>query len=428
MSNYQEAIQWIHSREKFKVKPGLKRMEWMMDQLDHPERKLKAIHVAGTNGKGSTVTYLSNLLQAQGFEVGTFTSPYIIRFNERISLNGEAIPDGELADLVEDIKPLAEKLKATSLGEPTEFEIITAMAMLYFSQKNLEFVLFETGLGGRYDSTNILQPLLSVITNIGLDHINVLGDTLEQIAYEKAGIIKTNVPLITGAKEESVLNVLKEQASLNNAPVSILGEDFHVEHKKSLSGGESFIFVNSTYQSSELLSPMKGLHQIDNASLALQTMEHLKEMGYPINRSKYDKGLLQTHWPARFETIRTNPVTIIDGAHNEEGTRALVDTMNRHFRGDRVHLIYSALEDKPVEKMLEILKEISNVAYMTSFDFPRSMTASELTRLSPIPTTIPVSDYVQAISQAKSNMKTGDVLLITGSLYFISEIRKYFEY
>ncbi|SFG34502.1 dihydrofolate synthase / folylpolyglutamate synthase [Halobacillus alkaliphilus] len=428
MSNYQEAIQWIHSREKFKVKPGLKRMEWMMEELGHPEKKLKAIHIAGTNGKGSTVTFLSNLLQTQGYDIGTFTSPYIIRFNERISVNGEAIPDAELAALTEAIKPLAEKLKGTSLGEPTEFEIITAMAVIYFSQKHLDFILFEVGLGGRYDSTNIIQPLLSVITNIGLDHINILGNTLEQIAYEKAGIIKTNTPLITGTKEESALSVLKEQASVNKAPVSILGENFQVEHIKSSLEGEYFEFKTSSFHSGDLLSPMKGRHQVDNAALALQTMEHLKKMGVGINRTQYSRGLLRTHWPARFETISTNPVTIIDGAHNEEGTRALVDTMKRHFSGKRVHLIYSALEDKPVKNMLEILKEVVDVAYMTTFEFPRAMTGSELTELSPIPDTITVSDYVQAIREATSTIKTGDVLLITGSLYFISEIRKYFEY
>ncbi|MGP4067583.1 bifunctional folylpolyglutamate synthase/dihydrofolate synthase [Halobacillus sp. B29] len=428
MPNYQEAIQWIHSREKFKVKPGLKRMEWMMEELGHPEKKLNAIHIAGTNGKGSTVTFLSNLLQTQGYDVGTFTSPYIIRFNERISMNGEAIPDAELAALTEAIKPLAEKLKDTSLGEPTEFEIITAMAVLYFSQKHLDFILFEVGLGGRYDSTNIIQPLLTVITNIGLDHINILGNTREQIAYEKAGIIKPNTPLITGAKEESVLSVLKEQASLYKAPVSILGKDFQVEHKKSSLEGESFEFINSSFHSGDLLSPMKGRHQVDNAALALQTMEQLKQRGADINRTQYSRGLLRTYWPARFETICTNPVTIIDGAHNEEGTRALVDTMKRHFSGKRVHLIYSALEDKPVVTMLEILKEIVDVAYMTTFEFPRAMTGSELTELSPIADTITVSDYVQAIRQAMSTMKTGEVLLVTGSLYFISEIRKYFEY
>ncbi|KHE69395.1 folylpolyglutamate synthase/dihydrofolate synthase family protein [Halobacillus sp. BBL2006] len=427
MTNYEEAIDWIHSREKFKVKPGLKRMEWMMSRLDHPEEQLKAIHIAGTNGKGSTVSFLRNLLQTQGYQVGTFTSPYIVRFNERISINGHPIEDEELAVLVEELKPLSEELARTSLGEPTEFEVITAMAMMYFSRQKLDFVVFETGLGGRYDSTNIINPLLSIITNIGRDHINILGSTIGQIAEEKAGIIKRGKPVICGAKQPEALSVIRNQASVQQAELSILDQDFFVEHIESVASGERFVFHNKTYRSTEFVSRMKGRHQVENASLAIQVMEYLNSEGLDVDRSKYSSGLLKTSWPARFETVRLQPLTIIDGAHNEEGTVALVDTMKRHYKGKKVHLVYAALEDKPVEKMLLKLSEVVDQAYFTTFDFPRAVPAEVLVELSPISKQTAIEDYKEAVDAATKNLEKDGIVLITGSLYFISEIRKYFE-
>ncbi len=186
---YEEAVAWIHGRLRLGMKPGLKRMEWMMEKLGHPERRVRAVHIGGTNGKGSTVAYLRSILQAAGYSVGTFTSPYVEQFNERISINGEPIRDEEIVELVQTIKPLADELEQTELGGPTEFEVITAMMLDYFRQKKpiQDIVLIEVGLGGRLDSTNIIYPLLSVITNVSYDHMNILGDTLDQIAAEKRG-------------------------------------------------------------------------------------------------------------------------------------------------------------------------------------------------------------------------------------------------
>ncbi|WP_075035077.1 bifunctional folylpolyglutamate synthase/dihydrofolate synthase [Halobacillus dabanensis] len=424
---YEEAIEWIHSREKFKVKPGLKRMTWMMERLNHPEQTLNAVHIAGTNGKGSTVSFLRHILQEQKFTVGTFTSPYIERFNERISVNGTPIPDHSLAFLVEIIKPLAEELAQTPLGEPTEFEIITAMAMLHFSELQLDYVLIETGLGGKYDSTNILAPLVSVITNIGHDHMNILGNTVEEIAEEKAGIIKPEVPIITAVKQTEALEVIAHRAKECESALYCLGEAFHVEHLKSTEIGESFIFSNQNYTSPELLSRMKGQHQVENVALAIQTAEQLRAIGANVRREKYIDGIRRTFWPARFEKVRNNPLTIIDGAHNEEGTQALVNTLKRHYDGRNIILVYAALEDKPVSKMINLLSEVIKTAYMTTFDFPRALSAKELADYSSITVTKVVEDEQEAIKQASLNVGKDDVLLITGSLYFISKIRKFFE-
>lgn len=425
--NYEEAIEWIHSREKFKVKPGLKRMTWLMERLNHPEQTLNAVHIAGTNGKGSTVSFLRHILQEQNFSIGTFTSPYIERFNERISVNGIPIHDHSLARLVEKIKPLSEELAQTSMGEPTEFEIITAMAMVHFSESKLDYVLIETGLGGKFDSTNILTPLVSVITNIGHDHMNILGNTVEEIAEEKAGIIKYRVPVITAVKQTEALEVITHRAESCDSALYRLGEDFHLEHLKSLEIGESFIFSNKMYTSPELLTQMKGYHQVENAALAIQTAEQLKMIGAKMERKKYKDGIRRTVWPARFEKVRNNPLTIIDGAHNEEGTQALVDTLKRHYEGRKIVLVYAALEDKPVSKMIRLLSEVIDTAYMTTFDFPRALSASELADLSSISITKAVEDEREAVKLASHSVEKDDVLLITGSLYFISKIRKYFE-
>lgn len=189
---YNEALNWIHSRLRLGIKPGLKRMEWMMEKLNHPERRLRTVHIGGTNGKGSTVTFLRSILQEAGYSVGTFTSPYFEQFNERISVNGTPVTDQEITELANVIFPLAEELEKTELGGPTEFEVITAMSIYYFSKINpVDIVIFEVGLGGRFDSTNIIYPLLSIITSIGLDHTNILGHSISEIAFEKAGIIKT---------------------------------------------------------------------------------------------------------------------------------------------------------------------------------------------------------------------------------------------
>ncbi|MBX0358884.1 folylpolyglutamate synthase/dihydrofolate synthase family protein [Halobacillus sp. Nhm2S1] len=424
---YEEAIDWIHSREKFKVKPGLKRMEWMMERLDHPEKKFKAVHIAGTNGKGSTLSFLRHILQQQGMSVGTFTSPYIEKFNERISVDGQAIQDEVLAELALRVKPLSEELKQTSLGEPTEFEIITAMAMLYFSEASLDFVVIETGLGGRFDSTNILTPVLSVITNIGHDHMNVLGSTIEEIAGEKAGIIKPSIPVVTAVKQREAQNVITNKARSCHSKVFRLGDDFDVVHQDSSKEGERFVFSNESFHPEAYVSQMKGPHQVENAALAIQSAEVLRFLGVQIDRSLYEKGIASTRWPARFEKVKDKPLTIIDGAHNEEGTSALVETVKRHYSGKKIVLVYSALEDKPVKKMLRQLESVVDKAYMTTFEFPRALKGHELAEYSPIKETIAIEDYRHAIRNASIDVGEEGVLLITGSLYFISQVRKYFE-
>ncbi|UOQ46244.1 bifunctional folylpolyglutamate synthase/dihydrofolate synthase [Halobacillus salinarum] len=427
MLNYEEATNWIHAREKFKVKPGIKRMEWMMKELGNPEKQVKGVHIAGTNGKGSTVAFLRHILQEQGYKVGTFTSPYIISFNERISINGTPVENNRLAQLVGKIKPLAEKLSFMPLGEPTEFEIITAMAMIYFSESQPDYVLFETGLGGRYDSTNIITPAASVITNVGMDHMNILGNTYEEIAMEKAGIIKPNVPVISGVRQPDAQAVIQEQARELQAPLFQLAEDFFGEHLEAAADGETFNFVHSSYRCDRIVSRLKGAHQIENASLAIETLEVLRARGEKIDRSCYRSGVEKTSWPARFEKVKDEPEVILDGAHNLEGTRALVETIKHHYKDKKVYLLYAALEDKPVHQMLTELGQVIDEAWFTTFDFPRALSAEELMAISPIQASFACENGYEAVNRILNKMKDEDLFLITGSLYYISQIRQYFK-
>ncbi|MFC7321045.1 bifunctional folylpolyglutamate synthase/dihydrofolate synthase [Halobacillus campisalis] len=425
--NYEDSIQWIHSREKFKFKPGLKRMEWMMEKLGHPEKQLNSIHIAGTNGKGSTVSFLRNLLQKQEYTVGTFTSPYIVRFNERMSINGDPISDYELADIVEMVKPLAEEAGQTELGEPTEFEVITVIAILYFKNKGVDFAVFETGLGGRYDSTNVIHPLVAIITNIGKDHTHILGNTFEEISYQKAGIIKKKTPVLTCVKQKEALEVIKKEAALQQADLLIDGEDFSAEYYGSSSDGEVFTFHMKTYDSPELVSNLKGVHQVANASLALGAIEQLRKMGFLIQQDFYPEAISATTWPARFETVQEDPRVILDGAHNEEGTEALVSTIENYFPNQTIYLLYAAVEGKPVHNMLEKLQPIVKEAWFTQFDFPKSLKGRDLEAESMIEPAHVEEDYREALNQILGKMTGKDVLIVSGSLYFISDIRKCFE-
>ncbi|WP_028783358.1 bifunctional folylpolyglutamate synthase/dihydrofolate synthase [Thalassobacillus devorans] len=428
MVTYEKAIEWIHSREKFKIKPGLKRMEWMMDKLGHPERELNAIHIAGTNGKGSTLSFLRNLLEAQGKNVGTFTSPYIIHFNERISVNGKPIQNDDWLQLVETIKPLSEEIGRTHLGEPTEFEVITAMALLYFKQANLDFIILETGLGGRFDSTNIIQPAVAAITNIGLDHMNILGDSYEKIALEKAGIIKNHVPVVTAVENEEAIRVIEQKCQETSSKLFRLNHEFFVKHERSDEAGEHFYFSNRSYQSRLLTSSMKGRHQEANAGTAIEIMEVLRDKGYPFRPEDYYNGIMSTSWPGRFEKISESPLVILDGAHNEEGMETLMRTVDEHLTGKRKFLLYAALEDKPVKGMLKQLKGHFDHITFTSFNFPRAMDAQQLKLFFDGDNACVENDWEKAIENMIGKMTYDDVLLVAGSLYFISDVRNYFEY
>lgn len=426
---YKEAVEWIHGRLKLGVKPGLKRMEWMMEKLDHPERRIKAIHVGGTNGKGSTVCFLRHILQEAGYRVGTFTSPYVEQFNERISINGKPISDVDLIKLVQVIQPLAEELEQTELGGPTEFEVITAMALYYFGKMNVQdVVIFEVGLGGRLDSTNIIYPLLSVITNVGYDHIHILGNTLEQIAFEKAGIIKAGVPLITAIDQSEALRVVQEKAASVRAKVYVIDRDFTVFAHEPTADGERFSLQTPFTSYDDVTITMLGAHQVKNAALALMAADYLRTYySFLIEREHMYNGVRQAQWIGRFEKMDERPLIIIDGAHNEEGIDSLVATINAHYPNHRVHVLFTALGDKPVTAMIRKLEAIAQTMTFTTFDFPRALSAEQLAEQAMHPNVQWINDWKKWLKEKRKQVAKDDIILITGSLYFISNVRNFIK-
>jgi dihydrofolate synthase / folylpolyglutamate synthase len=425
-NTYEQAIDWIHARLRLGIKPGLTRMEWMLEKLDHPERRIKTIHVGGTNGKGSTVTFLRSILESAGYRVGTFTSPYFEQFNERISMNGKPISDDELIELTNVIKPLADELDTTELGGPTEFEVITAMSIYYFAKLSpVDVVIYEVGLGGRFDSTNVIHPLLSIITSIGLDHTAILGDTYEEIAFEKAGIIKNGVSVITGVKQPEALEVIRNKAAELKSPMYQLGEDFFTNSRTSLKNGEQFSFSSMFNKFESLETSMIGSHQVDNASLAVMASQILANYySFIIEDTHIRNGLKKAYWPGRLEILSDDPFVLIDGAHNEEGIHALVSEIKSRFADKKISILFAALKDKKLDKMIAALKEAADELTFTTFDFPRAARAEELLEVSKNNADQAVTNNYQEFIELKINeIEENEIFLVTGSLYFLSEAK-----
>jgi dihydrofolate synthase / folylpolyglutamate synthase len=422
---YEQAIDWIHARLRLGMKPGLSRMEWMLERLGHPERRIKTVHVGGTNGKGSTVTFLRSILQTAGYRVGTFTSPYFEQFNERISINGHPVGDKELVELANVIKPLADELDRSELGGPTEFEVITAMSIYYFAKMSpVDVVIYEVGLGGRFDSTNVIHPLLSIITSIGLDHTAILGDTYEQIAFEKAGIIKNGVSVITGVKQPEALEVIRKKAQEGKSPIYQLDQDFLTSSRESVPHGERFAFTSLFGDFKNLETSMIGSHQIDNAACAVMAVQILANYySFIIEQSDVREGLKKAYWPGRLEILSEAPYVLIDGAHNEEGINALASEIKSRYADKKVTILFAALKDKKLDKMIATLEDVADQLVFTTFDFPRAASAEELLAVSNSNSVKLAADYKDFLCDKMTDLKNDQILIVTGSLYFLSEAK-----
>lgn len=418
--NYLDSLHWIHERTKFGIKPGVKRMKWMLDKLGNPEEKIQAVHVVGTNGKGSTVSYLREALVANNYEIGTFTSPFIVTFNERISINGTPITDDELVELVQIVKPISERLESeTDLGPATEFEIITLMMFVYFGTVHpVDFVIIEAGLGALNDSTNVFQPIMTVLTSIGLDHTNILGDTYMDIAREKAGVIKPSVPLVYAIKPKDALHFVREVVEKNYNKGLELDRDFHV-----LSDDTEFTYRYGSYELENIQLKMIGQHQHENAALAITTLIEMYQRGMiQLNFNTMIDAIEHTTWSGRIEKVQEEPLILIDGAHNRESIDALVDTLKQYYSGKKIDVLFAAIDGKPIGKMMNSIEEIANRFYVTTFDFPKALPIDAVYDYLEHHHIEKVQDYPQFIEQYD-----GELLVVTGSLYFISEVRKLFK-
>jgi dihydrofolate synthase/folylpolyglutamate synthase len=382
-----------------------------------PQDRLKFIHVAGTNGKGSFCSMLTEIFLAAGYRVGTYTSPYILRFNERMKVNGKDIPDEILAEITSYVKPLTE----TMTEKPTEFELITAIAMEYFVREQCDIVILECGMGGRLDSTNVIKtPILSVITGIALDHTAFLGDTLEKIAAEKAGIIKEGVPCLFCGTGESVKEVIESKAKEMSAPLLTVSREGLVIRSATLDGT---VFDWKEWKNISL--SLTGNYQPLNAQNVLCAVKHLRTRGYDLSNDAVKEGLRNVRWPARFEKVLDDPIFICDGGHNPEGIEAAVNSAKMYFGDRKILIVTGVMADKDYDYMVSCLSQIAKKAYCLTPGNPRALNAQDLAHVfvskgvpaSPFPT--PKDAVAASIEDAKAD---GDAILCVGSLYMYSQI------
>lgn len=421
--NYNEALKYVESIGKFGINLGMKRIERFCEILGNPEKKLKVIHVGGTNGKGSTTTFISKILEDAGYRVGVYTSPYIERFTERIRINKDEIPETEVARLVSEMVPHVETLVKEGLEHPTEFEVITAVAFKYFAEQNVDFVILEVGLGGRFDATNVVDPLLSVLTTISLDHTNVLGDNIAQIAYEKAGIIKKDKPVVMYPQEKDAEKVILDVAKEMNSKIYKVENVNHTVLSESVDGTEYNLDGEVKY--SNLKISMLGHHQVMNTKTAILAIKALKDLGYDIKDESIYKGLAAAKWPARFEVLTKDPIIVLDGGHNVQGIEALVDSIKKYFNGKKVRITCGMLSDKDYTKMTNDLLSIGDNFITVTPNNDRALTSEELANIinESGKSAIPCKTIKEAVDTALKTREEDEMLVFCGSLYMIGEVR-----
>lgn len=366
---YENALEYIHGINWTFCKPGLERIRELCERLGNPQDSLKFIHVGGTNGKGSFCSMLSSVLVESGLRVGLYTSPFILRFNERMRINGVEIPDGTLASLTERVRPIADSMT----DKPTEFELITAIALLYFAEEKVDVVVFECGMGGRLDSTNVIKtPLLSVITGVALDHTAYLGNTVEAIAAEKAGIIKPGVPVLFGGEDESARAVIASAAERSGSELYCADYSELRIKRADLSGA---LFDYKSHKNVDI--SLLGFYQPRNAALVLEALDIIKKTFPTVTEESILRGLKLARWKARFEKLCDNPLIIFDGAHNPEGIHSAVESILGYFEKECVIAISGVLKDKDYRVIASELSKVASHAFTITPGSPRALGADD---------------------------------------------------
>ena len=421
--NCSEAIEYIHSINWCFCKPGLDRIKALCHMLGDPQKELKFIHVAGTNGKGSFCSMLDSVLRRAGYRTGMFTSPYIRYFNERICFDGAPISDKDLAEVTSYVRPFADSMEE----KPTEFELITAIGFEYFRRRGCDVVILETGMGGRLDSTNIIEaPLLSVITGIALDHTAYLGDTIEKIAYEKAGIIKKDCPALFGGNDESALSVIRDYADEVGAPLYVTDRG-SIRNVRTTLDGTSFDFE----ELSDIRLGLLGLYQPYNAANVKTAVDILSKTGaMQIPSEAVYEGFSEARWHARFELIGTDPTVIYDGAHNPEGIAAAVRSIKAYFPDKKVYVLSGVMKDKDYNCIAADLSTVASRAFTVTPDNPRALDARDYASVLSTHgiNAAPFDTLEDGLSSALDAARSNDTPLVClGSLYMYSELIGIYE-
>ena len=425
--NKNETNQWIANYRTDQPHFGLERMVELLALRGNPHLKLKVIHIGGTNGKGSTIAFLKNMLEKMGLRVGVFSSPYLIHYTDQIAINGESIPEAKLEVLMSEYRSLLEGEHAQALQGTTEFEIITAIAYDYFASEQVDVAIMEVGMGGLLDSTNVCQPILTGITTIGLDHVALLGDTLEAIAEQKAGIIKQGVPLVTGNIVPEALAVINQIAKVKQAPRLSYGDDYQVNHRESTVTGEIFDYSSSVRQG-HFQTGLLGLHQIENAGMALALLDaYCQETGRELSSNNIvAQALEETSWPGRFEVVSRSPLMILDGAHNPHAIKALLATLEERFTDYHKEILFTCIKTKALEEMLDLLGTLPDAELtLTHFDDGRA-TDEEVLKKAAYSRNLSYQSWQAFLDQSMIDIEEKKtVRIVTGSLYFLSQVRAY---
>lgn len=424
--DYQSALAYIHDCSKFGIKLGLERITEIMKRLGDPQERYKIVHVAGTNGKGSTAAFYDYALREAGLKVGRFTSPHLSSYRERITVNGELIPEADLAELITQLQPIVQAVAADGFGLPTEFELGTAVGLLYFARQEVDVAVIEVGMGGRFDATNIVTPMLSVIAHIALDHQEYLGDTLEQIAFEKAGIIKPGIPVVIGVQEPKIEEYLAKIAKARKAPYR-LASKIRVDKVNNYETGSCY---RAFYPGNEELPVQLGLigkHQVSNSLNLLAGWESLSQGGISLTQEIALSGLAMANWPGRFERIPGfEPLKLyLDGAHNPDGMQALVEALASIYPGQKADFIVGILNNRPLPEMAAILAPIARRVIVTKVPDPKSATTEELGNAF---AELGVETVAEPVPEKALDLllKTDNQLaVICGSLYLIGYLREW---
>lgn len=420
-------LSWLEAYRTDSPNFGLERMERMLALRGNPHLQLSVIHIGGTNGKGSTISHLRQLLEMQGLRVGTFTSPYLISYNEQIAINGRPIPNQDLSRLLETYRALFEEQAHDEvLQGVTEFEIMTALAYDYLAQEEVDVAIMEVGMGGLLDSTNVCRPDLTAITTIGLDHVALLGHSLAAIAEQKAGIVKPNVPLVTGRIEPEALAVVEQKAAEKDAPLFSWSQAYQVEPQES-EEGECFSFSNAYRAKDSYQTALMGLHQADNAGLALHLCDlYCQLQSLPLlTKAEVETALLAAEWPGRFERISDQPLILLDGAHNPHALRSLAATLGQHYPTYKKHILFACIQTKALDDMVELLQKIPKAAIsLTAFADPRSFSKESMQALAE-QQGLSYKEWPDYLADYLAvEHESDELLLITGSLYFLAQVRK----
>lgn len=425
MIDGEPALQWLSSFEKYGWIFGLERIDHLMNRLGNPQQELKMIHVAGTNGKGSVCKFVSSILQKAGYTVGLYISPHVERFSERIVVNGKEISEEEIAALVEHIKPVVEDMMRNN-NTPTFFEIVTALAFMYFRNQKVDYAVIEVGLGGRFDATNVVTPLVSVITNISLEHTNILGNDIASIAFEKAGIIKEKVPVVTAATR-SAREAIENVATERDSPIIFV--DRTMWKRASHKGKYQEFFIRGAFKDYTVKTSLLGLYQGENIAVAIAAIERLQMNGVYLTDTDIIEGVAAASHPGRMEIISEKPLLILDGAHNPDGMVMLANTLKEDFTYKRLLLVLGVLKDKDINTMVSTIIPLADIVIVTKSMNPRAyepaLLKEKIEKFDATKEVVVTASIPEAIEHARNIAKRKDLICVSGSLFTVGEARRY---